>query len=324
MHRLVHVLDRRVHPRRVLRDEHLGVLPPEAPPPRVRAAVASGRRSSSATVSSLAALVSGHRQAEAVAEHQPAKLAAFEGHFRDRDGRDRCTSSACRTSAAQTVRFGVAIPGMPELPRPRRLRRSRCRASTSFRPEDRPAGRASRSRPTTSWSALGMLFIGLTLLAAASCAGAGRSSRQRWLLWVFVFAVLRPVRRQPGRLGRRRGRPPAVDRRSSDGLLADAPPDAVSTSAVHRRRARCSAVDHRCSALIYLALVARLALRARTSKIQHGPDEPASCRHHAASGLDAAASLEAAARSCRATTGRRDRRPTATQDRRGGDDAMDL
>ena len=61
-----------------------------------------------ATVASLLQLVSGHLQAKMVGEHQPAKLAAFEGHFKTENHGTGLYLSASRTrrnSASAEWRF---------------------------------------------------------------------------------------------------------------------------------------------------------------------------------------------------------------------------
>ncbi|MBC8171286.1 MAG: cytochrome ubiquinol oxidase subunit I, partial [Anaerolineae bacterium] len=62
-----------------------------------------------ATIASLAAAVSGHSNAQMVAEHQPAKLAAFEAHYRT--GPADLTIIGVPNEAGRRVDFGLAIPG---------------------------------------------------------------------------------------------------------------------------------------------------------------------------------------------------------------------
>jgi cytochrome d ubiquinol oxidase subunit I len=137
------------------------------------------------TIASLAALGSGHFQADEVAHEQPAKLAAIEAHFDS--GPADLSLFGVPDPATGRVRYRLAIPGglsflvhgdwhapVPGLDR--------------FRPADRPPV----ALPFASFHlmvALGMGFIGLTLLA---CFFWWRGSlfRQRWLLWLFVPAVL--------------------------------------------------------------------------------------------------------------------------------------
>ncbi|HMO85706.1 MAG TPA: cytochrome ubiquinol oxidase subunit I, partial [Lacipirellulaceae bacterium] len=62
-----------------------------------------------ATVSSLAILVSGHRQAQNVAETQPAKMAAFEAHYRT--GPADLSLFGIPDDERATIHGNVAVPG---------------------------------------------------------------------------------------------------------------------------------------------------------------------------------------------------------------------
>ncbi|MGK5083038.1 cytochrome ubiquinol oxidase subunit I [Bdellovibrionota bacterium FG-1] len=62
-----------------------------------------------ATVFSLAQLVSGHSNARMIAENQPAKLAAFEGHFRT--GPASLSLIGLPAESTQTVEYQLALPG---------------------------------------------------------------------------------------------------------------------------------------------------------------------------------------------------------------------
>jgi cytochrome d ubiquinol oxidase subunit I len=138
-----------------------------------------------ATISSLAILVSGHKQAQNVYATQPAKLAAFEAHYKTGPG--DLTIFGMPDDATETIRGKIAIPG--ELSR--LLYGSRDAAVIGldrFRPEDRP------NVPAAFYSyhlmvGIGMFFIALTLYASV-LRFRGTLFGQRWLLWVFVAAVV--------------------------------------------------------------------------------------------------------------------------------------
>jgi cytochrome d ubiquinol oxidase subunit I len=141
-----------------------------------------------AALASLAALVTGHVQARNVYENQPAKLAGFEGHFET--GRGDLTLIGVPDEAAGSVRHAVAIPGglsfllFDDFETP-------VVGLDRFRPEDRPP----LLIPFAAWRmmvGLGTFFIALTLLACFY-QWRGTLFRQRWLLWIFVFAVLGAV-----------------------------------------------------------------------------------------------------------------------------------
>jgi cytochrome d ubiquinol oxidase subunit I len=141
-----------------------------------------------ATLSSLAALVSGHFQAKNVYEQQPAKLAAFEGHFTT--GPADLSLVGIPNEEEGTVDLNLSIPGglsfmvHEDFDEP-------VLGLDAFRPEHRPPVKI----PYFTYHAmigLGIFFIALTLF---SCFLLWRGTlfETRWLLWVFVFAVLGAV-----------------------------------------------------------------------------------------------------------------------------------
>lgn len=141
-----------------------------------------------ATVASLSALVSGHFQAESVYHHQPAKMAAFEGHFETGPG--DLSLFGFPDEEAGTVHWNLAIPGglsflLHQDPSATVVGLDR------FRPEDRPPVFLSFASYHVM-IALGTFFAALTLLASF-LRWRGRLYAQRWLLWVFVGAVVLPV-----------------------------------------------------------------------------------------------------------------------------------
>ena len=157
-------------------------------------------------------LVTGHDSAMTIAEHQPAKLAAFEGIYEtgpradltvfgwvDEDSRSRSAASACPGMLSWLVggstRHGRQGPErhpagrppagaaqLPALPPDGRHRHDADRAGLGRR----PAGLARRPLPAS------LAAVGPGLLGAAAAA------------------------RQPAGLGRGRGRPAAVDRLRPD------------------------------------------------------------------------------------------------------------
>jgi cytochrome d ubiquinol oxidase subunit I len=140
-----------------------------------------------ATVASLGTLFSGHLQADNVAEHQPAKLAAFEGHFVTGTGGADAWLFGVPDVEEQRVKFGVAIPsglsflvhfdttkpvpGLDQFPR-----------------EDWPRV-AYVFQTYHAMVLIGAILIALTLVASL-LRWRGTIFEHRWLLWVFVFSVL--------------------------------------------------------------------------------------------------------------------------------------
>lgn len=141
-----------------------------------------------ATLASVAMLVSGHFQAENVYHHQPAKMAAFEGHFET--GPADLSLFGIPDAEAERLRFNLAVPGGLSF-----LLHQDFDAEVvgldRFRPEDRPPiGLSFQSYHLMI--VLGMFFLGITLLATFLRLR-GTLYDQRWLLWIFVGAVLLPV-----------------------------------------------------------------------------------------------------------------------------------
>ncbi len=141
-----------------------------------------------ATIASLAALVSGHFQARGVAHHQPAKLAAFEGHFAT--GPADMSLFGIPDADDEEIRLNLAIPGGLSF-----LIHDDFRAPVvgldRFRRQDRPPLLLSFASYHVMIG-LGMLFVALTLLASFLL-WRGKLYRTRWLLSVFVIAVVGPV-----------------------------------------------------------------------------------------------------------------------------------
>lgn len=138
-----------------------------------------------ATVSSLAMLVSGHFQAHMVYHEQPAKLAAFEAHFKT--GPADMSIIGWPDAETETVKANIAIPGGLSL-----LLFNDPDASVigldKFREEDRPPVAISFFSYHIMIG-IGVFFIGLTLLATG-LRFANSLFQRRWLLWIFVFAVI--------------------------------------------------------------------------------------------------------------------------------------
>jgi cytochrome d ubiquinol oxidase subunit I len=213
-------------------------------------------------LSSVAILVSGHAQAKSVAEHQPAKMAAIEGHFHQEPGQGAALYLfGWPDEVTETVKFGVALPNMlsvllhedPSAP---------VTPLAAFAPEDRPPVLI----PFLTYHvmvALGMYFIGITALGLWMLRG-GRLWRTRWLLWVYVVSVVGPyIANQTGWVAAEVGRQPWVVYgllRTKDAVSAVVPADQVLASIVM-------------FSLIYLALGA-VWLFVVNEKIQHGPEAP--------------------------------------------------
>ncbi len=140
-----------------------------------------------AALASIAALVSGDFNSRMVAHYQPAKLAAFEGHFVT--GPADLTLFGVPDAEQGRTRFALGIPGGLSL-----LLHGKPGAAVigldKFRKEDRPpVGLSFYSFHIMV--ALGLFMIALTLYAAF-LRWRGTLFEKRWLLWIFVFAVVAP------------------------------------------------------------------------------------------------------------------------------------
>ncbi len=159
-----------------------------------------------ATIASLAALVQGHFQAENTYLHQPAKVAAFEGHFET--GPADLSLLGWPDAEDQTVHLDLGIPGGLSFLLHRDFDASVV-GLDRFRPEDRPPLWIT-FQSYHLMIALGMLFIALTLYASF-LRWRGTLFDKRWLLWVFVFAVVGPlVANQVGWISAEVGRQPWI------------------------------------------------------------------------------------------------------------------
>jgi cytochrome d ubiquinol oxidase subunit I len=140
-----------------------------------------------AVISSWAQLSSGHFNAMMVAEHQPAKLAAFEGHFRPSEAGTELYLFGWPDETAEKV-YGVSIPGMLSF----LVYSDWTRPVPSLEEVEDRYDRPPVWLPFQTYHlmvSIGMIFIGATTL---SCYWWCRGTlfQKRWVLWFFVFAVI--------------------------------------------------------------------------------------------------------------------------------------
>jgi cytochrome d ubiquinol oxidase subunit I len=140
-----------------------------------------------AAISSLAMLVSGDFQAEAVARNQPAKLAALEGHYKTGTGGTCLYALGWPSDKDEEVKFGLGVPGMlsflvyHDFSKP-------VTGLDKYPKEDRPPVWIT-FQAYHLMVAMGMGFIGITVLGLVFLK-LGTLYQQRWLLWIYVFSVL--------------------------------------------------------------------------------------------------------------------------------------
>jgi len=170
-----------------------------------------------AVVASLMQLVTGHSSARMVAQHQPAKLAAFEGIYEDGEPADLTIIGWVDEENEQV--YGIKIPGMLSW-----MVHGDANAPITgldaFLPEDRPPVQFT-FQAYHAMVAIGMLLI-LLAVGGAFLAWRGILWEKKWLLWVYVFSVLLPqIANQIGWAAAEVGRQPWIVynlMRTSEGL----------------------------------------------------------------------------------------------------------
>jgi cytochrome bd ubiquinol oxidase subunit I len=209
-------------------------------------------------IASVLQWVTGHDSAVGVARNQPAKLAAFEGHYETGPNAPLYLFGWV-DEANERVRFGVGIPGLLSY-----LVHGRVdEPVTGLRdipPDERPPVQA----PFQFYHA--MVGIGGIMLLLSGLAvffwWRGRLFDQRWLLWLLVFSVLGPqLANQFGWFAAEIGRQPWIVyglMRTSEGLSKVVTAEAVLASLI-------------LFTVIYLLLFA-VFVYLLNDKIQNGPD----------------------------------------------------
>jgi len=210
-----------------------------------------------AVAASLLQLVTGHSSAVNVAANQPAKLAAYEGHFETGPAPLYLVGWVNEESGRT---HGIRLPGMAsflihgETGTP-------VTGLDAFAEADRPPVNIV-FQAFHVMVAIGFLLIAVALLGTVYW-WRGVLFETRWLLWILVFAVLGPqIANQLGWLSAEVGRQPWIVYnllRTSDALSNVVSANQVITSLV-------------LFGLIYLFLLA-LFIYLLNEKIRHGPGE---------------------------------------------------
>lgn len=140
-----------------------------------------------AMVASILQLITGHSSARTVAETQPAKLAAFEGHYQVSAPADLYVFGWVDEDSERV--YGIAMPGMLSW-----LLYQDTQAPVTglgaFSKSDRPPVNLV-FQSYHLMVAIGMILIGLALLTLL-LTWRGSLWRARWFLWILVFSVLLP------------------------------------------------------------------------------------------------------------------------------------
>ncbi len=212
-----------------------------------------------AMVSALAQLFTGHRSADGVAHNQPAKLAALEGHFDSLAVADLFILGWVNKETQQVS--GLKIPGGLTFMLHQNFT-TPVKGLNAFPADERPTALNAIFQFYHLMVAIGMFLIALTLFAGWQW-WRGKLFEQRWLLWIFVFAVFLPqIANQVGWYAAEMGRQPWVVYgllRTSDALSAVVTANQVLFSLIM-------------FTLIY-ALLLVLFIYLLNKKIQHGPDD---------------------------------------------------
>ena len=212
-----------------------------------------------ATIFSLTQLFLGHRSADGVAHNQPAKLAAFEGHFDSLSVAHLYILGWVNKEAQQTV--GLKVPGGLtfllhqdfETPIP---------GLKSFPENERPTALNAIFQFYHLMVAIGMFLIALTMYASYLW-WRGRLFDKKWVLKLFVLVVLLPqLANQFGWYAAEMGRQPWV----VYGLLRT---ENALSKAVTANQVLFSLIMF---TFIYVVLFA-LFIYLLNKKIKHGPSE---------------------------------------------------
>ena len=210
-----------------------------------------------ATVSAFAQLLSGHQSAHGVSENQPAKLAAFEGHYPESAPADlylfgwvdqqeqevRGIKINGGTSFLVDWNFGTPLKGL-----------------NAFPEDERPTAVNAIFQFYHIMIAIGMLLILITMFGTVQW-WRGKIFSHRWFLWVLVFAVALPqISNQVGWFAAEMGRQPWVvwgHLKTSDALSESVTADQVVFSLIF-------------FTIIY-ALLLTLFIYLLNKKIKNGP-----------------------------------------------------
>jgi cytochrome d ubiquinol oxidase subunit I len=160
-----------------------------------------------AAIFSFFQLITGHHSADGVAVNQPAKLAAFEGHFESQSPADMYLLGW--VDQKQQIVYGPKIPGGLsfllhfDFEEP-------VMGLNAFPENERPSAVNAVFQFYHLMVAFGLYFIALTLYALFLW-WKGKLFDYKWLLWVFVVSVLLPqLANQFGWFAAEMGRQPWV------------------------------------------------------------------------------------------------------------------
>ena len=208
---------------------------------------------------SLSQLFTGHRSAEGVAHNQPAKLAAMEGHFDSLAVADMYLMGWVDKETQEVM--GLGVPGGLSFLLHQDFE-TPVKGLNAFPEDERPSAVNAIFQFYHLMVAIGMALIGLSLLSLYFL-WKKKLFNQKWLLWVFVFAVILPqLANQFGWYAAEMGRQPWVVYdllKTSDALSATVTANQVMFSLIM-------------FTIVYVILFA-LFIYLLNKKIKHGIDD---------------------------------------------------
>ncbi len=160
-----------------------------------------------ATISALAQLYTGHRSADGVAENQPAKLAAFEGHFEKYAPADMYLFGWVDKDKQKVS--GLKLPGGLSL-----LvhfdSKEPIKGLNAFPEDERPGAVNAVFQFYHLMVVIGLLLIAITLFGTLQW-WRGKIFNHRWYLWILAISVILPqLSNQLGWFSAEMGRQPWV------------------------------------------------------------------------------------------------------------------
>lgn len=160
-----------------------------------------------ATIAALGQLATGHKSADGVAENQPAKLAAFEGHFEEEAPGDLYLLGWVDKESQEVkgikINGGLSFLVHWSFTEP-------IKGLNAFPPEDQPKAVNAIFQFYHLMVAIGILLIVITLFGTFQW-WRGKIFSHKWFLWVLVLGVLLPqISNQVGWFAAEMGRQPWV------------------------------------------------------------------------------------------------------------------
>ncbi|MGE0432548.1 MAG: cytochrome ubiquinol oxidase subunit I [Planctomycetota bacterium] len=226
----------------------------------------------------LLAPITGHFHSEIVAHYQPAKLAAFEGHFKQTGKGADAYIFGIPDEETQEVHYGIAVPGLLSF-----LVHGDFNAPVTALEEIPESERPPVLIPFITYHimvSLGGAFIGLSALGLFLW-WRRKLWTTRWVLWLFVIAVIGPyLANQAGWVAAEVGRQPYIVYPADvvtevDGVMQTVHTPGLRTAdglskSIHADQTLASIVMF---GLIY-AMLFVVWVYVLNEKIKHGPDEP--------------------------------------------------